>query len=381
MTDSLDLAAGNPDFEAEGLLEGLDGHARTARLELLQYLHGEGASLEELRRAVREERLALLPTERVLAGEQKYTVAEVSERSGIDVETFVAQQRAAGLPIPDPGERAFSDEDVEAARRLGVALAAGFTPAGMLEAARVFGEFASKAAAAARLLAGEALIRAGDTERDLAFRYAEAARTLHPQTIETLKYLYEAHMRDQLRNDMIAAAELESGHLAGTREVAVCFADLVGFTMLGQQIGAEDLGVVATRFRSIATDAARQPVSLIKMIGDAAMLVSPDASSLLDAALTLVESAEAEQQEFPALRAGVAMGEALNRWGDWYGSPVNVASRVTAVARPSSVLVTSEVRDAAGEGFAWSFAGRRRLKGLETGTSLYRCRRAEDESR
>jgi adenylate cyclase len=188
-------------------------------------------------------------------------------------------------------------------------------------------------------------------------------------------------MREQLRNDMIAAAELESGHLDGTREVAVCFADLVGFTMLGQQIGAEDLGDVATRFRSIAADAVHQPVSLIKMIGDAAMLVSPDASSLLDAALTLVESVEAEQPAFPALRAGVAMGEALNRWGDWYGSPVNVASRVTGVARPSSVLATSEVRDAAGEGFAWSFAGRRRLKGLESGTSLYRCRRAEQASR
>jgi adenylate cyclase len=184
-------------------------------------------------------------------------------------------------------------------------------------------------------------------------------------------------MREQLRNDMIAAAELEAGHLAGTRVVAVCFADLVGFTMLGQQIGAEDLGMVATRYRSIAADAVRQPVSLIKMIGDAAMLVSPEPRSLLDAALTLLESAENEREDFPELRAGVAMGEALNRWGDWYGSPVNVASRVTAIARPSSVLVTREVREAAGEGFAWSFAGTRRLKGLSDGVSLYRCRRGK----
>ena len=59
---------------------------------------------------------------------------------------------------------------------------------------------------------------------------------------------------------------------------------------------------------------------------------------MLDAALALVEAAEREGEDFPLLRAGVAAGGALPRGGDWYGRPVNLASRITAIARPGSVL-------------------------------------------
>jgi adenylate cyclase len=367
----------NPDFEAEGLLKGLRGKARAARLELLEYLHEQGVSLQELHRAVQEERLALLPVERLLAEEQKYTAAEVAERAELELDVFLAQRRAGGLPIPARDERAFSDDDVEAARRLKLAFELGLSREAMLEGARIFGQVASHAAAAARLLAGEAFLHPGDTERDLAFRFVEAARTLHPQTLQTLQYLYEAHLREQLRNDMIAAAELQTGRISGTREVAVCFADLVGFTKLGQEIPTEDLGAVADQLGRLAADVVEEPVSLIKMIGDAAMLVSPEPEPLLEVALALVEAADAEEEGFPQLKAGVAMGEALNRWGDWYGSPVNLASRLTAIARPASVLTTAEVRDAAGgEAFAWSLAGKQRLKGVEDEVVLFRCRRA-----
>ena len=62
--------------------------------------------------------------------------------------------------------------------------------------------------------------------------------------------------------------------------------------------------------------------------------------------LDLVERAEGHES-LPQLRAGVAYGPAVNRWGDWFGSTVNLASRLTARARPGSVLTTEEVRDAA----------------------------------
>ena len=55
------------DFQAEGLLDGADD--REARLELLRTLEQEGFSLDELRAAATQDRLALLPVERVLAGE------------------------------------------------------------------------------------------------------------------------------------------------------------------------------------------------------------------------------------------------------------------------------------------------------------------------
>ena len=83
---------------------------------------------------------------------------------------------------------------------------------------------------------------------------------------------------------------------------------------------------------------------VVKQIGDAVMLVSPDAAAAVETCLALVERAEAEE-DFPPLRAGIAYGPAVNRWGDWFGSTVNVASRLTARARPGAVLVTEAVRD------------------------------------
>ena len=72
----------------------------------------------------------------------------------------------------------------------------------------------------------------------------------------------------------------------------------------------------------------------------------------------------------------MARGEALPRGGDWYGHPVNVASRITDVARPSSVLCASEVREAAADGYSWSNAGRKGLKGISGRVELARVRRA-----
>jgi adenylate cyclase len=363
-----------PDFEAEGLLEGLEGEARSARLELLRHLYDEGFTLDKLRQAAQEDRLVLLPVERVIAEDLKYTATEVARLAGIDRNLFLAQRRAAGLPIPAPRERAFSDGDVEAARRLRVAIELGFPREKLLQGARVFGRAAAQAATASRVLSAEAFVHPGDTEHDVAVRIAEAARTLHPNTVELLERLYNLHLREQLRNDVVTA-ELGTRRLEGAREIAVGFVDIVGFTTLGEELAVEDLGEVADRFAAFVSDVVEPPVTLVKTIGDAAMLVSPEPAPLLDAALLIVERGESPESDLPEVKAGVAMGEALNRFGDWYGSPVNLSSRVTAMAHPSSVLATEEVKEAVGDRFAWSSAGKQKLKGIRDGVPLYRCRR------
>ncbi|MBV8218002.1 MAG: hypothetical protein JO325_06040, partial [Solirubrobacterales bacterium] len=65
--------------------------------------------------------------------------------------------------------------------------------------------------------------------------------------------------------------------------------------------------------------------------------------------------------------------------GDYYGHAVNLASRVTGVARPGSVLCTEEVHDAAPDQFDWSFARRHKLKGMSEAISLYRARRLGED--
>jgi adenylate cyclase len=117
----------------------------------------------------------------------------------------------------------------------------------------------------------------------------------------------------------------------------------------------------------------------VKTIGDAVMLVSPEPDPLLDVALGLVEVAEREGEDFPQLRAGVALGPGLPRAGDWYGRAVNLASRLTSFARPGSVVADKATRDEAGD-WAWSFAGQHRFKGVRGEVPVFRVRRAVAES-
>jgi len=71
----------------------------------------------------------------------------------------------------------------------------------------------------------------------------------------------------------------------------------------------------------------------------------------------------------------IGVGSALAQSGDYYGRSVNLASRITGVAKPGSVLVDQEAKRAAPDAFDYSYAGERRLKGFESRTKLYRVRR------
>jgi adenylate cyclase len=115
------------------------------------------------------------------------------------------------------------------------------------------------------------------------------------------------------------------------------------------------------------------------MIGDAAMMVSPEPVAMLEAALRLIEAADEEGEEFPFLRAGLAYGPTLAQTGDYYGRAVNLASRITGVARPGSVLIDAATKEAVDGAFTYSFAGERRLKGIDSGVKLFRARRKRDD--
>jgi adenylate cyclase len=371
------------DFEAEGLLDGLEGEARAARLALLERLDSEGVPREELRNAVAAGRLALLPVEHTIAGDgARYTAREIAARSGLDVELLRRFRAALGVPTPDPDERTATEADLEAALRTKAILDAGFPAEDLVRTARVIGMGMGRIAEANRELVVRNLTQPGDTERDVADRLALAAEQLLPLVGDTLAYAFQANLLEQVKRDVIAAADLESGEIGGAVELTICFADLVEFTRLGEEIAPEELGLVAGRLEEMATAVAEPPVRLVKTIGDAVMLVAPGARELTEAALALTAAAEAEGEEFPWLRAGLATGPTLPQSGDYYGRAVNLASRITGVARPGSVLLDGTTRDAVGEaGFAYSFAGERRLKGIDARVKLFRIRREADAPR
>lgn len=365
------------DFAAEGLLDGLEGEARGERLALLERLAGEGVPVSELRRATVSGTILFLAADRVLGGSGRYTAAEVAERSGASEEFLAAARRAMGLPIPEPGDTVYTEDEIETARMSVVAREAGISEEELLDLLRVLGRGLGQAAESMRALPLKLVLKPGMSETELAESYAGAAGALYPLVDPLMSSMLALHLRHATQSTVVGELERMGGRLPGSREVAVCFADFVGFTRLGEEVPPDELGHLAVRLETLAAEAAQPPVRLVKTIGDAAMLTAPEPESLLEATLSLIDAADAEGQEFPQLRAGAALGLALPRAGDWFGRPVNLASRITGIARPGSLLVERDMREAVAGGYHWSFVGERRLKGIREPVRLYRARRAE----
>jgi adenylate cyclase len=372
--------SGEPiDFAAEGLLDGLDGEQREERHALLQQLAGEGVSLSELRRSTAAGSIMYLPADRVIVGSARYTSGEIAALSGVEEGFLIAARRAMGLPIPEPEEAVYTEAELASARMTHVARDAGISEDELLDLMRVLGRGLSQVAETLRALPLKLVLEPGMSEPELANRYAQAAGALYPLVNPLVESVLALHLKHATQSTVVSALERSGGQLPGSREVTVCFADLVGFTRLGEEVAPDELGRLAVRLEALATEVVEPPVRLVKTIGDAAMLASPEPEPLLGAALRMIDAADGEGEDFPQLRAGAATGQALPRAGDWFGRPVNLASRITSVARPGSLLVDGELRDSVDGPYRWSFAGERRLRGIRGPVPLFRARRQDDE--
>jgi adenylate cyclase len=367
-----------PDQNIDALLDGLEGPARAERAELIDWLFEQGVTADEIRRSP----APMLVASRRLVGDDGTYVStrEISEAAGIDVDLLQRLQRAIGLArVDDPDAAVHLRADGAVAAHAKEFIELGIDPDQIVQVVRVLAEGLSRAAEVMRYAALSAILRPGASELEI----GQASHALVARIAPLLGPMIEDMLFMQLRNMMeteaVNASERAAGApLPGARQVTVAFADLVGFTRLGEEVPPEELGQLASRLAGHARDVAVPPVRFIKTIGDAVMFVCTDPALLLDAVLKLVETTDTDN-DFPRLRAGVAAGLAVSRAGDWFGSPVNLASRVTRVARPGAVLVADSVRDAVGDvaGFNWSFAGARHLKGISSEVRLFRVRRGD----
>jgi adenylate cyclase len=370
------------DRDLGGFLEGTEGPARAAREQLLRELLEAGCTVDELREAVEQDRLALLPGERILQRDERfverYTADEVAELAGVELADLRFANAALGLPMGRPGERCHTEADLELAHLLKVGLDAGVAVEAIAELNRVIVRGVVAMAASSRTIAIEAAVRPGTTERDAALMWARAAEYLVPNTTRVITLAFESHLRRLVRDIYISGAEIVAGRTPGAETVTIAFADLVGFTQLGRTVGAEDLGRVARLLEETTSRMLEPGVSIVKTIGDAVMLVSREPSPLLETLLALVEAGRPPDAGLPEIRAGVAFGPALERAGDWFGDTVNLASRITGVADPSSVVAVEAVRRAAGDGYRWEYVGEPQLKGVDEAPRVYRVLKATD---
>ena len=321
-------------------------------------------SVEELRRVVEEDKLVLAPVAQALSSEARYTAREIAEQAGVELDFLTASRRALGLPVPDPDERIYGEKDLEATRLGTLHRQAGFDDEDALEVARVLGQGMARYAEATRALVARTFIEPGLDEYELAHRYRAVAEQLMPLAGPWLEHVFALHLQQVLRSDALTQEQRRAGKLDDTQEAVIAFADLVGFTELGESVPVEELGSVAGRLSQLAGEALEPPVKIVKLIGDAVMLVSPGARA--DARRHAAPGRAWPTRTRRSRRCGPASPAArpctAGATGSARPSTSPAASRPARGRAPCSSPRRSATRSTAATTF--SDAGRKKLKGF-----------------
>jgi adenylate cyclase len=299
-----------------------------------------GCTPEELAQADREGTLPLLAVERLMVPEvAAYDLAAVSARTGLDVDQVRDLWRTLGYPVPRPGEVAFNDADVEILTEVGQLMAGDVASADLvLQMSRVIGSSMARIASSqvdviSARVAGSPH-RGTVADREVTDdQIVVSASALLPIVPSVLTASWRRHLQAAIRR-RLSIAETGQGQLG-----VVGFADLVGFTALSQQVTEDELAVIVEQFEQLAFDVVTAHGGrVVKMIGDEVMFTVDSPAAAAEIGLALSEGTRGAD-ELSDMRVGMADGPLLEREGDLYGPVVNLASRMTAIAFPGSVLV------------------------------------------
>ena len=153
------------------------------------------------------------------------------------------------------------------------------------------------------------------------------------------------------------------------------FADLAGFTALTEAHGDTDASELAKRFETLVRERLPPGAKLVKMMGDAAMVVADDEIACVLFARDLLTAVE-DLPGRPAVRVGIHVGDAVERDGDYWGHAVNIAARLAARAEPCEILTTEAVKaridaSAAPADLVFEPLGRQQLRNVSESLELF----------
>jgi len=348
--------------------------AAAAQARVVARMRERGHSLDDLKRAGREGRLAFGFTEDLFPQpEEQTTVDEVAKETGLEPE--LVERILAILGTPLERERLLGPQDVQALRHCARVLAAGFPLVAFLQLVRVYAQSLRRIADAEvrlfHLYVHEPLIRDGVPELQMAEEMGELAGDILPLAAPLTEYLHNRYLRFFLEQDVVGHMESELGVSASQVHhvpVTLCFIDLTGFTRYTEEEGdLEALDVVENFVETV--EATMPPeATIVKTIGDEVMVVSPDPVSLTEWAVALM----ARFPERPQPRVGIHYAQAVYRDGDYFGTHVNLAHRVVSRAQAGEVMVTDRVGEALrGRGLSCEPIGEVSLRGFPEPTPLF----------
>ena len=246
----------------------------------------------------------------------------------------VAEQlwRLLGFPRTDDEDRAFTEADVEALRLTRELMELGVLgPDSQAALVRTWGRsYARLAEWQTTLLADIAT-----DDPDPAHRLTELAQSVLPRVESLQSYVWRRHLASATSR----ALAVESA-TTPVSTMAVCFVDIVGYTSRSKSLAEAELVAWLEHFEDAATGiVVDRGGRMIKTIGDEVLFVADRAEDAADAALEMTARGADDDDPFPAVRAGIAYGDVVSRLGDVFGATVNIAARLTSVARPGTVLV------------------------------------------
>jgi adenylate cyclase len=340
-----------------------DRAEESARSALRAMLLALGTDPAEIDEADAGGTLTLLGVEKLIVPEPaRFDLADVTARTGLSEEMVGQLWRSLGHAAPCDGERIFTETDVEIMAKVGDLLAADEQTAPLvLQMSRVIGSSIARIASAQiEAISGpSAWSGAGGRDPLSSERVVRNTGALLPVMPRVLESAWRRHLQDAARRRILATTADEQP------SVTVGFADLVGFTALSQQVNDVELAAIVDQFEDLVFDVITAGGGrVVKTIGDEVMFVGlPD--EVVAAALALCKTA-ATDPALLSVRGAVAAGPVVSYNGDFYGPVVNLASRLTDLAKADEILAAGELRPLLADDtrYQWVSHGVHRLRGI-----------------
>ncbi|WP_433252124.1 adenylate/guanylate cyclase domain-containing protein [Streptosporangium sp. CA-135522] len=295
----------------------------------------------------------------------RYTRVQVAELSAVPQDLTERIWRALGFATLADDAVAFTDADVTALRRVRAMMDGGLLDdQTVVRMARALGQ------TTARLAQWQAEIMIGamldpdqpPTDADLAAILETSSRLL-PDFERVLVHVWRAQLA-AAGTRLLAITDLTEEVVPNRLTLAVGFADLVSFTQVSRELDERALAELVEGFESRASDVvASHGGRLVKTLGDEVLFTAADPRTAAAIALELVEVI---RRYGPQVRIGLAYGPVLPMMGDVFGTTVNLAARLTAIARPGAIIVDGELAEAVAQtpGMAVTRIRRRPARGL-----------------
>jgi adenylate cyclase len=359
--------------------------AAAAHARIVARLREHGYSLEELKRAGEDGRLAFGYVEELFPQRRGgLRLEEAAKRTGL--EPALIRRIWRGMSFSEFTLDHIDQDDIEALEYISAVLAAGFPLVAFLQLMRVYGysmrQIADAESRLWNIYVREPLLREGVPGTQMAEELQELVTELLPLSNPFMEYLHRRYLRHFVEQDVMASMEADLGEddsgLPGQRQVTIAFADLAGFVRFTEEAGEEEALDLVESFVGSVEASLPDDARVMKNIGDGVMIVGTDPAALTDWAIGFQQGFETRSRP----RIGIHHGRAIYRDGDYYGSTVNLAARVVSRAQAGEVLVTEPVYERISRDSRLDFEpiGRVRLKGFFEETPLYAARPANESS-